>query len=269
MVHTMKKKNPMNAVRHKKPKKTVRKSTSRKKSSSNKKARWIWGILFLVALAGIGYTLFESKKPLTVANFRNKVPAGFESIGIDVSHHQGKIDWEELMETAGFDTIIHFVYCKATEGSDHLDSRWTENRTKLNSMGILNGAYHFFSPKTPPRPQAVHFLTHWKKREIDLPPVLDVETEGFSDEDLIAKMKIWLEEVETTTGMRPIIYTSLNFYETKFQNEFKNYPFWIAAYSRKPACIHDERIIHWQFTESGSLPGINEAVDLNVSKIIF
>ena len=82
-------------------------------------------------------------------------------------------------------------------------------------------------------------------------------------------MKIWLKEVEKRTGMRPIIYTSLNFYETKFQNDFLDYKFWLAAYSRKPECLHDERIIHWQFTETGKIPGTKEEVDVNVTKISF
>lgn len=259
----------MHAVRHKRPKRTVRKSPAKKRQKKSGRSIWIWSIVLFVALAGYGYFVYSGKKPMNVESFRSSVPAGFESIGIDVSHHQGEIDWEHLMEDAGFDTIIHFVYCKATEGITHVDRRWVENRTALNNLGILNGAYHFFSPKSPPKPQAAHFLSQWKKRDIDLPPVLDVETEGFSDEDLIAKMEIWLKEVESATGMRPIIYTSLNFYETKFQHVFKHHRFWIAAYSRKPECIHDERIIHWQFSESGRLPGIREAVDLNVSKAVF
>ena len=134
-------------------------------------------------------------------------------------------------------------------------------------LKFMVSRYHFFQSKEKPKPQVQHFLKHWKKREIDLPPVLDVENEGLSDTDLRAKMTIWLEEVENRTGMRPIIYTSLNFFETKFINDFKNYKFWIAAYSRKPSCIDDSRIIHWQYSESGELPGCDEKVDFNVSKI--
>lgn len=200
------------------------------------------------------------------AKLLESMPEGFNSFGIDVSHHQGEIDWEELFVTQRYDTIIRFVYCKATEGCDHLDTQWEENQKVLKELNVLTGAYHFFSPKTAPRPQAAHFLAALKDTQLELPPVLDVEAEGFSDKDLIAKMKIWLEEVEKQTGRRPIIYTSLHFFETKFFNEFKNYKFWIAAYSRKPECIDDERILHWQYSESGELPGIDEAVDFNVSK---
>lgn len=200
-------------------------------------------------------------------HFRKSVPPGYPSIGIDVSHHQGEIDWDGLFKKGGFDTIIDFVYCKATEGADHVDTQYERNRRELNDRGVLNGAYHYFQTKNPPRPQAEHFMKHWKKRDIDLPPVLDVEDEGLSDPDLIAKMKIWLEEVESKSGMRPVIYTSLNFYETKFRNKFPGYKFWLAAYSRQPLYMPEEAVIHWQYSETGRLPGIDNDVDLNVSKL--
>lgn len=262
----MAKRNPMHAVKRKPTKSVARRKKSKKKSTP---WRWISFFALLIAVGGIGYYLVTERKPMNVESFRKTVPAGFASIGIDVSHHQGVIDWEKLLTKSGFDSIIHFVYCKATEGNTHLDTRWEYNRKTLNEMGIPNGAYHFFIPTDPPKPQASHFLNHWKKRDIDLPPVLDVETEGFSDQDLIAKMQLWLDEVENETGMRPVIYTSLHFYETKFSEVFKNYKFWIAAYSRKPECINDERIIHWQYSETGEIPGIDEKVDLNVSKLNY
>ncbi len=262
----MAKRNPIKAVR----KKTVRKPVKRTKAKGgSNKWKWISLIVLLLTSAIILYFTFSEKKAMTVDSFQKSVPEGFESVGVDISHHQGDIDWEKLMVKSGFDSIIQFVYCKATEGNTHLDTKWEQNRKALNNLGIPNGAYHFFIPTNPPRPQAAHFLNTWKKRDIDLAPVLDVETEGFSDNDLIAKMKIWLNEVEIKTGMRPIIYTSLHFYETKFQNDFQDYQFWIAAYSRKPACIEDKRIIHWQYSETGSLPGVDELVDLNVSKLKY
>lgn len=197
------------------------------------------------------------------------IPKGFTSFGIDISHHQGSIDWKDLLLENDLDSVISFVYCKATEGTDHVDSEWKNNRSALLDLGKPHGAYHFFSVKSDALTQAQHFLNHWKKEALDLPPVLDVETEAESDKILIKSMKTWLQEVEKKTGSRPIIYTSLHFYETKFINEFKDYFFWIAAYSRKPDYLNDKRILHWQYTDQGNLPGINEKIDFNVSKTAF
>jgi lysozyme len=243
-----------------------KRSTSRKKSRKSTK-RWWW---LLIPLGIVGFVWFwyrAETKVETPEHFTKIIPEGYLSVGIDISHHQGEIDWENLLSEKGFDTLIDFVYCKVTEGSDHLDTQWGRNREILNAKGVLNGAYHYLSTKTPPRPQAAFFLENWDEREIDLPPVLDVEDEGFSDEDLIAKMRIWLTEVERVCGRRPVIYTSLNFYETKFRNQFPGYKFWLAAYSREPQYMTDDAVIHWQFSESGRLPGIDGFVDLNVSKL--
>ena len=254
------KKSPITVVRRK-----------RKKTKKVSRKSLFWIVITCVLSFSIGgyYFLNQKTKILTPAKLRAIAPEGFPTIGIDISHHQGEMDWDKLFNHSGYDSLIHFVYCEATEGNTLVDSQWKQNRKKLNEIGIPNGAYHFFISTDPPRPQVEHFLTHWKKRDIDLPPVLDVETEGLSDQDLIDKMKIWLREVELRTGMRPVIYTSLHFYETKFQNVFANYRFWIAAYTRKPDCVNDSRIIHWQFTDQGRIPGTREKVDLNVSKIVY
>ncbi len=245
-----------------------------RKTSKKKKSAFSLASLFLIAVLlgglGIGYYYFKKKsKSILRTEAIASIPEGFPSFGIDISHHQGKIDWQKLFVAERFDTIIQFVYCKATEGDNYLDTEWENNRKSLREIGIPHGGYHFFNSKSKPRPQAKHFLMYWKPEEFDLPPVLDVEREGFSDNDLIAKMKIWLEEIEAATGMRPVIYCSLHYFETKFAADFKDYKFWIAAYSRKPKCIEDSRIIHWQYSETGKLPGISEKIDFNVSKIRY
>jgi len=244
----------------------------RKVKKSKKKSQSLKLIvsLMIIGLCGVVYWYYqEDDVVIKKEHVIQSMPDGFTSFGIDVSHHQGKINWERLMRKDGFDSVIQFVYCKATEGMDHIDTQWEYNREELTKLNIAHGAYHFFALETDPTLQAKHFLSQWRKSEFDLPPVLDVEAEGLSDKELIAAMKIWLIEVENKTGMRPIIYTSLHFYETKFAKVFNEYKFWIAAYSRRPHCIEDARILHWQYSEDGKLPRIREKVDFNVSKITY
>ncbi len=237
--------------------------------SKNKALVWAIGLFFVLISLPTAYyyingrTFKNKRKP---ANFLSQFPEEFPIRGIDVSHHQGKMDWSLLFDELRYDTLVQFIYCKATESDYHLDTQWEYNRKKLTELGVVHGAYHFFDGKKPPREQAAHFLKHWSHRDMDLPPMLDVETEGFSDSDLIAKMHIWLTVVQKITGFRPIIYCSNNFFENKFKHHFQNYKFWIAAYSRQPDSLHDRRVIYWQFSERGKLPGTNELVDLNVGK---
>ena len=230
-------------------------------------------LLFVLLTLGCGtyYVYTNFVLPPVHQNYGVRIPEGFNAIGIDISHHQGTIDWEQLLSATQVNNEQPaFTYLKATEGTDHLDTQWERNRKECIRLSIKHGAYHFFQPKKLPLPQAEHFLLHYQPQSGDLPPVLDVETEGYSDKDLIYKMTRWLEYVEEKTGMRPIIYTSYHFYKTKFKIEFPTYKFWIASYSRKPKGIMENaQIIHWQFTEKAHLPGHQVLVDMNVSKVPF
>lgn len=225
-------------------------------------------LFFLIIVVSI--TFFYKKKVETnqdkkvVQTFLSNRPVNFASVGLDVSHHQGKINWNKLFKNYRYDTLIQFVYCKATEGSNYLDQEFKYNRSELSRLGIRNGAYHFFRFTSNPIDQAKHFLNEWNVYENDLPPVLDIEIEGPNDKEFLKAIKIWLKHVENETGRRPIIYTSKHFYETKFKTQFLDYKFWVAAYSTS-SLKFDDRIIHWQYTDSAKLPGIKGRIDANVS----
>ncbi len=73
--------------------------------------------------------------------------------GIDVSHHQGTIDWKAVPREK-----CQFVYIKATEGGDFRDRNFVENWRGSADAGLRRGAYHFFSLKTPGARQAANFI---------------------------------------------------------------------------------------------------------------
>lgn len=223
----------------------------------------------LVFLIIFSFLLWNSLQFKGSEDFNYAIPKNYKGFGIDVSHHQGKINWDTLFHTS-LSPAIQFVYVKATEGKDHLDREWEYNRKELLRKNIKHGAYHFFRPGTNPIDQANHFLNNYRVRETDLAPVLDVEVESASDKELIQNMSIFLNEIEKRTGKRPIIYTSFHFYRTKFQDHFPEYKFWIAAYSEPFLLPKDERILYWQFTDKGDLPyHRNVKLDLNVSRVGF
>ena len=196
-----------------------------------------------------------------------ELPMGFNSYGIDVSRYQGVIDWDVFFDKS--DSLMTFVYCKATEGCDHVDSQWKRNREELVRRGKPHGAYHFFIPSKDPIDQAEHFLKHYSTEANDLPPVLDAEVEGSSNATLMKNMTLWLNHVEIKTGRRPIIYTSYHIYTTIFKSNFDGYKFWIANYNKNPKGLDDENILHWQYSDKGKVPGISGDVDLNFSKVKF
>jgi len=223
-------------------------------------------IIFLIIFSLVLWSSLQFKSS---SDFNHAIPKNYNGFGIDVSHHQGKINWDILFAQPII-PAIQFVYAKATEGNKHVDREWKYNRAELLRKNIKHGAYHFFRPHTDPIEQVNHFLNHYTPQNNDLAPVLDVEVEGTTDELLIQSVKVFLKEVEERTGKRPIIYTSFHFYRTKFKNHFEKHKFWIAAYSEPFLLPKDDRILYWQFSEKGDLPfhkGVK--VDLNVSRVGF
>lgn len=82
------------------------------------------------------------------------MPCNYEVHGIDISHYQGKIDWELLTHNREAQFPIHFIFLKATEGGDHGDDTFTQNFGQARKYGFIRGAYHYFIPKTDARKQA-------------------------------------------------------------------------------------------------------------------
>lgn len=205
--------------------------------------------------------------PLAKPEGFRELEEGFYSQGIDISHHQGDIDWELVFEST--DSTIAFVYCKVSEGGSHLDRHWIKNFTWLRNHNIPLGAYHYYKPFVSPEKQAAHFLKNYDWDQDDLPPVLDIEEESTNDELLRKNLQIWLDLVEKATGKRPIIYTNFYLFNAKFQSFFSQYQFWIANYSDHPERMSDDRILYWQYSDHGFIPGIDGFVDLNMSKVKF
>ncbi|MEM7105869.1 MAG: GH25 family lysozyme, partial [Bacteroidota bacterium] len=187
---------------------------------------------------------------------------GFEIHGIDVSHHQGQIDWDTL-----FTQKIAFVILKATEGEDFKDSLFTSNWGAIKSSEVKKGAYHFFRPSISPEVQFHNFKETVILEPGDLPPVLDVEAKGvLSSSELKQNIATWLELAETHYKVKPIIYTYQKFYN-EFLSDFEGYPLWIARYnSIPPELVDGAEWLIWQYGDRGRLPGISVFVDFNVFK---
>ena len=91
-----------------------------------------------------------------------------ERYGVDVSHHQGSIDWNRVA-SAG----MSFAYIKATEGGDLLDPAFARNWSGAEEAGLDRGAYHFFTLCSPAEDQAANFLRSVPPQPPMLPRVLE------------------------------------------------------------------------------------------------
>ena len=185
-------------------------------------------------------------------------PAGIR--GIDVSHYQGTIDWNAVAKAG---TVFTFI--KATEGTTGSDPNFEVNWNGSHTAGLLRGAYHFFQPGEDPRQQAMNFLKVVQPTPGDLPPVLDVEASGTPSE-IIAGIHTWLTCVDLAVGKTPILYTNPSFWANLKTSDFGRFPLWIAEYGVVAPKVPEGWSIwtFWQFSESGSIPGISGYVDFDL-----
>ena len=256
-------------------KKTPRRggSRGRRRSSSflQRYPRWAWWIggtavivlyVFLFYHFFVGPTGFRWRALYGDAEY----PEGYEIHGIDISHYQGKIDWEQLKNAMIKGCPVRFVIIKSTEGSSRLDENFRENFNQARDFGFIRGVYHFWSNKSTAREQAYYFLDQVHLMDGDLPPVLDIEHKPAdkSVEDFQRDVLTWLHIVEDKYHAKPIIYTYYKFKEQYLSAPvFDDYPYWIAHY-------YVDRVQYkgkwkfWQHTDVGKLPGIKGYVDFNI-----
>ena len=194
------------------------------------------------------------------------LPVNYMVHGIDVSHHQGDINWAMVKDTEKEEFPIRFVFMKATEGGDYKDRCFDENFRRVGEVGIARGAYHFYNPNSDPIRQADFFISQVMLKRGDLAPVLDIERKPRikNKVQLQEDLKKFLDRLEQHYGTKPIIYTSYK-YKTHYLDapEFNDYPFWIAHYY-VDVLSYKGTWQFWQHTDYGVVPGIEGGVDLNV-----
>jgi|688.fasta_scaffold611944_1 lysozyme len=200
---------------------------------------------------------------------QGKAAASKRLNGFDLSHYQTrfKIDWEKLKAN------MSFVFVKATEGSHYDDPTFKSNWAAAKSAGIVRGAYHYFRPGEPVLSQVENFVAVVQRLEVgDLPPVLDVENpkrwDGLTAKESVDMIVAWLTEVEKRLGVKPIIYASRSFVIDVLGSDprLAGWVYWMARYRSRVETPPRpfKRWAFWQFTETGTAPGITGAVDLDV-----
>lgn len=231
-------------------------------------AWWIGGIAIILVYIWAFYYFFVSP-----TGFRWRAlygdaeyPEGYEIHGIDISHYQGEIDWEQLKNAMIEGCPVRFVIIKSTEGASRLDDHFRDNFNQVRDYGFIRGVYHFWSNKSSAREQAYYFLDKVHLTEGDLPPVLDIEHKPAdkSVDDFQRDVLTWLHIVEDKYHAKPIIYTYYKFKEKYLSAPvFDDYPYWIAHYYVDKV-QYQGKWKFWQHTDAGKLPGIKGYVDFNI-----
>jgi GH25 family lysozyme M1 (1,4-beta-N-acetylmuramidase) len=192
--------------------------------------------------------------------------------GIDVSHYQGTVDWTSVA-TAG----KRFAILQATDGETCLDPMYATHHGSARAAGMLVTAYHFAEPSSSPGEavlQADWYVNNAALLPGDLVPALDLErTGGLSAGELQAWVGAWLGEVYAKLGVRPMIYSSPNFWTTSMGDTtmFADQGYsvlWIAHWGTSSPTVPAANWgghgwTFWQYTSTGSTAGISGRVDLD------
>lgn len=211
----------------------------------------------------------EQSKEVTVHDFRAiEILDKHQNhlFGFDVSHYQYDIDWKNIDSLYG-KFGIDYVFIRSTMGVDGVDNKFTTNWQKAKSRLLVRGAYHYYRPDENSTQQALNFIKYTTLEPGDFFPVLDIEElpKTQTNDKMREGLKNWLAIVEKHYGVKPIIYSGANFYNHHLKEHFPEYKIWIAKYSLFSEKMNDDWHF-WQFTDKGTVKGIETKVDLNIFK---
>lgn len=194
--------------------------------------------------------------------------------GVDVSHHQGTIDWAAARSGG-----IEFAYIKATEGVGYVDPKVDQHLTGARAAGLVTGLYHFGRPDTNTAAQdAEHFATEVNARSAagpgSLPPCLDLEerTPGaFLGLDLVGWVSTFLAVARERTARRQfLLYASVGFLRDRLAGVSwldHDCLVWAAHYGKQPGQPgwRDDRTVMHQYTSTGRIAGYSADIDRDVT----
>lgn len=188
-------------------------------------------------------------------------------IGIDVSNHQGDIDWETVKNSGVEFVFIRIGYGHNREAKIMEDEKFRQNLEGARNAGLKVGLY-FYSYATEiweAEEQANWIVKTLNGEKIDLPIVFDYETwksfptYNINIVDLNKVAKRFLDILHDN-GYEGMNYSSKYYLNTIWN--ISEYPTWLAHYVSKTNYDKDFKV--WQFSNTGEVPGINGFVDLDV-----
>ena len=222
--------------------------------------RWRrWAVTVLAVAAGAGTALPFAYPYIETARLWHDVT------GVDVSAHQGAIDWPALASDG-----VAFAYIKATEGGDFRDRAFRRNWDEAKKAGLPRGAYHFFTQCRSGADQAKNFIAVVPKEPDALPAAVDAEhmgpcRTGPAVADVAREIEVFMAAVEAHYGRRPVIYTTGEFDAAYLRGRFAGEAFWARNLGLPflPPRFRTGEWVIWQYHNRGRRPGVSGPVDLN------
>ena len=193
------------------------------------------------------------------------------SLGVDVSVYQGQIDWQAVREAGVEFAIIRLGYRGYTSGGLYLDDYYLQNIEGAQAAGLQTGVY-FFSQAIDAeeaREEAEYVLQWVDGYDVSLPVFYDWELTtqearpaGMDSEAVTACAAAFCQTIEEAGWDAGVYFGQHTGYQLLNLLELQDYAFWLAEYADTPSFRY--QFAWWQYTESGTVPGIETPVDLNL-----
>ena len=181
--------------------------------------------------------------------------------GIDVSSHQGNVDW-----AAQWNAGKRFAYVKATEGNYYTNPYFAQQYNGSYNIGMIRGSYHFATPNdSTGANQANYFVSHgggWSRDGKTLPGALDIEYNPYGDtcygktqSGMVSWIRDFLNTYKSLTGRDAVIYTNYDWWNRCTGNTTafnSTNPLWVARYSSTVGTLPGAWPFYtiWQWTSS-------------------
>ena len=204
-------------------------------------------------------------------------PAETVRYGVDVSHHQGKIDWEAVAADGIDFAVIRCGYRGYGAGGLYEDERFRENVAGALAAGLDVGIYFFSQALSVAEAleEAAYTLELIDGYDITFPVVFDWEqmTDAGSrsaspDWKMVTDCTIAFCDAMAAAGYTPMAYFNVSMAYLRLDMErIDAYPAWLAWYHDYPGYIYDYQM--WQYTSTGRVAGIQGNVDMDICFVNF
>jgi GH25 family lysozyme M1 (1,4-beta-N-acetylmuramidase) len=191
--------------------------------------------------------------------------------GIDVSHHQGNIDWQSVKASGKVDfCIIRAGYGKSISQKD---AKFEQNYAGCKAQGIPVGAYWYSYAITPAEAEAEArtFLQAIAGKQFEMPVYFDIEEKkalATGKNNVSAIVKAFCNVMEKA-GYWCGVYASRAHVQSYFDNEVKNrYSLWLAEWGTKLNYSGGE-VGMWQYSDKGKINGIGGSVDMDICYVDY
>lgn len=192
-------------------------------------------------------------------------------MGIDVSYWQGEIDWQQVKDAGVEFAMIRVGYRGTESGILYADDYASANYAGATAVGISVGAYYFSQAVTVQEAldEAEHFLQLTEGWDLQMPVVYDWEyagedarTANLDARTITDCTKAFCEKI-SGAGFQPMVYFNAEHASSRlYLRELTAYPFWLAQYDT--VLDYPYKIDMWQYSETGTVPGIAVPVDINL-----